>query len=579
MPYRNPSKLSNKLLLGVLCLLLGGFPTSAFSQENSPYPPLDIPLKLSGTFGEFRPTHFHAGIDIKTQGKEGFEVRAIDAGSIRRIRVATSGYGKCVYIEHNNGTTSVYAHLKKFAPKIEAYVKEQQYAQEQFLIQQFPKRNEIPIDANELIGYSGNTGSSQGPHLHFELRNTKNERPLNPLQLGYNIPDSIRPIVQGLYHYKIGEYGTALKTEIPLERKNDSTYAAELKQLAGPTGFGIRLFDRQDLSYNRNGIYKASLWVNGSKRFSYVFDSIDFQDGKKIDALIDYPTYKKERRRIQKLFRDINVDYSFLPEEAPDGIIDFEEGKSYQVKIVLEDYEKNTTTVAFYVEGIENLNPFNAPEFRNEVRPEKDYLFVFDRNEIYVPKNTFYTSVDFLAEAKSDTLVIKNIEQPQRKGFHLQFALPKNLDSIEKAQICLAKFNPKAKKKKNRLSYVWAYKKDSLLQTKSAYPGTYYLVKDSIPPSLTPLNFKEEQWMSNYNYLKLKMEDDFSGVNKYKGTINGQWILLEHEPKDKTLIYNFNDLHFDQAKLELEIEATDNAGNTTIYSTTLFRKAKTEKKS
>ncbi len=293
MPYRNPSKLSNTLLLGVLCLLLEGFPTSAFSQENSPYPPLDIPIKLSGTFGEFRPTHFHAGIDIKTQGKEGFEVRAIDAGSIRRIRVATSGYGKCVYIEHNNGTTSVYAHLKKFAPKIEAYVKEQQYAQEQYLIQQFPKRNEIPIDANELIGYSGNTGSSQGPHLHFELRNTKNERPLNPLQLGYNIPDSIRPIVQGLYHYKIGEYGTALKTEIPLERKNDSTYAAELKQLAGPTGFGIRLFDRQDLSYNRNGIYKASLWVNGSKRFSYVFDSIDFQDGKKLMHLSIIPRIKR----------------------------------------------------------------------------------------------------------------------------------------------------------------------------------------------------------------------------------------------------------------------------------------------
>jgi murein DD-endopeptidase MepM/ murein hydrolase activator NlpD len=135
--------------------------------QNEATPPLDIPLKLSGTFGEFRPTHFHAGLDIKTQGKQGFKVSSIKAGSIRRIRVATTGYGKCLYIQHADGTTSVYAHLKKFAPKIESFIKAYQYEQETFVTQKFLKLGEITVEQGEIIGYSGNTGGSLGQHLHF----------------------------------------------------------------------------------------------------------------------------------------------------------------------------------------------------------------------------------------------------------------------------------------------------------------------------------------------------------------------------------------------------------------------------
>ena len=165
-------------------------------------PPLEIPLKLSGTFGEFRATHFHAGLDIKTQGQEGFKVKSIKAGSIRRIKVGTTGYGKCIYIQHADGTTSVYAHLKKFAPKVERYIKAYQYEKESFIAQKFLKLGEMTVEQGELIGFSGNTGGSSGPHLHFEIRDTKAETPLNPLQLGFDIPDSIRPIVQGLYRYQ-----------------------------------------------------------------------------------------------------------------------------------------------------------------------------------------------------------------------------------------------------------------------------------------------------------------------------------------------------------------------------------------
>ena len=543
-----------------------------FGQEATP--PLDIPLKLSGTFGEFRPTHFHAGIDIKTQGKEGFKVKAIQSGSVRRIKIATSGYGKCLYIEHENGTTSVYAHLKKFAPKIEAFIKAQQYAEEQFLIQRFLPRGEMAVEQGEVIGYSGNTGGSMGPHLHFEIRETKAEKPLNPLTLNFDIPDSIRPIVQGFYQYPIQRWGSGTKKEISLRRKNDSTYMANIQNIGGKTGFGIRLFDRQDQSYNRNGVYSVELYVNGTKRFGYTFDRIDFSDGKKIDALIDYATYREERRRIQKLFNDYGVDYSFIPNELPDGNIDFEEGKSYQVKVILKDYAQNKTQIIFYVEGIAAPFAEENKVAENMISPDKDYLYLYDHHEVYIPKNCFYRPVSLPIIAQKDTLKIEAEQYPQRKGFELKFGFSPALDSLSRQQLCLAKYTPKAKKAKNRLSYVWATKKDSTLHTRSAYPGTYVLAKDSLPPTIKPLNFRNEQWVSNYKYLEFELEDDFSGVQSYRGTINGKWILLEHEPKDKRLTYDFNDIDFDDAALNIVLEATDGVGNKQEFSAIVYRKPK-----
>lgn len=556
----------------IFSLSLFAILSSFLNAQEPPTPPLDIPLKLSGTFGEFRPTHFHAGLDIKTQGKEGFKVSSIKAGSVRRIKVATTGYGKCLYIQHADGTTSVYAHLKKFAPKIESFIKAYQYEKETFLTQKFLKLGEMTIEQGEVIGYSGNTGGSLGPHLHFEIRDTKAETALNPLQLGFEIPDSIRPVVQGFYRYKMDENGLSEKTQLPLERINDSVYQVDLQRLGGTHAFGIRLFDRQDLSSNRNGIYKATVKVNGEETFSYTFDKIDFRDGKKIDALIDYPIYREERIRIQKLFRDLDVDYSFLPKTAPNGFVDFEKDRAYQIEIIVEDYTRNKTYISFYVEGKEDFPADAITAMKNPIETDKDYLFAFDQHEVYVPKNTFYQTIDLVIEEKKDTLIIEEIPFPQRKGFELSIAIPKALDSIERQQLSLAIYDPNEKKEEEQLRYVWTAKKDSILQTKYAYAGQYVLTKDSLAPTIKPLNFKDQQWMSNYKFLEVEVDDTFSGIKSYRATINGQWILMEHEPKDKTLTYNFADIEFDQTQLDFELEVEDQVGNTSVFNATIFRK-------
>lgn len=534
--------------------------------------PLDIPLKLSGTFGEFRPTHFHAGLDIKTQGKEGFEVKSINAGSIRRIRVTTTGYGKALYIQHANGTTSVYAHLKKFAPKIQKQIKAYQYEKKTFTTQKFLQLGALTVEKGEVIGYSGNTGGSLGPHLHFEIRDSKKETPLNPLQLGLDISDSIRPIVQGLYLYDLKGKKTGEKQSIPLSRKNDSVYTTDLLTLGGNKAFGVRVFDRQDNSYNRNGVYNATVRANGTTAFSYTFDAIDFKDGKKIDALIDYSTYKNERIRIQKLFNNLEEEYSFLSAEAPNGILSFEPNRAYQLEFQFKDFSGNTTYIQLFVSGTEQLyKEDKTSAFEKEIVPEKDYLFSKGPYSLYVPQNSFYQTVGFHVNLEGDTLTVETEDAPQKKGFELDYKYPA-LDSLGLKQMCLAKFISGKGKKKDRWGFVSTVKRDSALFTKFAYPGKYIFTRDSISPSVTPKNFREEQWVSNYKYLELEIEDDFSGIAHYEAYINGAWILMEHEPKNNTLTFDFEDLNTDQARLEFKLEVTDQVGNTTHYTTHLFRK-------
>ncbi|MDA9361433.1 M23 family metallopeptidase [Flavobacteriaceae bacterium] len=559
-----------KSSLGIALLFL-----SFFISAQEATPPLDIPLLLSGNFGELRGSHFHAGLDIKTQGRQGFPVKSILAGSIRRIRVTVTGYGKALYIDHANGTTSVYAHLQKFAPKIEKIINELQYKKEQFLIQSYFKTNELTVEQGEVIGYSGNTGGSLGPHLHFEIRDTKAQTPLNPLKLEYDIQDTQRPVIRGLYRYDLNNPRQKKKNEIRLIRKNDSTYTSSIQSWSGKTGIGLRMYDRQDLSYNKNGVYKIAVRLNGKEMIQYTFDKISFDDGKYISTLIDYKTYATEGIRIQKLFRDLPYGFSFLPKDAPNGILNFEAGRSYLLQISLEDFHGNKTYVESYIEGNREITTDNKKKLqiaKNTVKPELDYLFEFENQEVYLPKNTFFEPVDFKIRATQDTLFVGSKEDALQRTFEIQFKTPQ-VDSLETNPWCIARLN-----KKKKLDYVYSIAKDGKRISKGGTPGIYVLSQDTLAPSITPLNFKPKQWLSNYSFLKLKIEDDFSGIKSYRGTINGQWILLEHEPKNNTLTFAFEDIDFDQSQLNFKLEVEDQQGNSSTYETTIFRKAKLVKK-
>ena len=266
--------------------------------------PIDIPIFLSGTFGELRSSNIHAGIDIKTQGREGFPLKAVSDGYVSRIKVSTSGYGKAIYINHPDGKTSVYAHLKKFSAPIVYQVRKKQYKTQSYEVELFFEPTELPVSKNEIIGFSGNTGGSFGPHLHFELRETTTQKPINPLLSHYDIQDSVRPVIHSLIAYTISEdaivNSTNQELQIPFQKINDSIYAADPIEAIGKIGLGIGTYDRHDNTYNKNGVYSITAKLNGTQIKGLQFSKIRFSDSEYLNTLIDYPRYSRTRQRIRK---------------------------------------------------------------------------------------------------------------------------------------------------------------------------------------------------------------------------------------------------------------------------------------
>ena len=527
--------------------------------------PLEIPFSISGTFGEPRSSHFHLGIDIKTQGKEGLEVKSISSGSVSRIRISLGGYGKAIYIDHPNKTTSVYAHLKKFAPKIESYIKKFQYENETYTIQKFPKKDKLLIEKGEVIGFSGNTGGSSGPHLHFEIREKKSQKPLNPLLYDLPVNDLVRPQLQKLFIFYTQENVILNRIQpILLERVNDSLYKTAMIETSGKIGIGIQMFDRQDYSYSRNGVYSTKVFVNGKIISHYKFDKLIINESKKLYQVIDYKNYTQKRLKIFKLFYKSGNKLNFMNTLVDQGIFKVELGKSYQIIIEIEDFSGNKSTIEAFIEGTENK--IKPVELRGRlIKTDREYSFTLKNKELFFPSKTFFNDVKIELFENKDQIEIGPNLFPIANSFEIKFGFNEK-DSLRSAQTFIAK------KMKKSLVYLPTKLEENKLIAKVNELGVYTLARDSVAPTVVPDNFKKNQWLSNYKSLNLKIDDDFSGIKKYRGTINGEWVLFEYEPKRKILTYDFFDKYSEKLKHNLELEVEDNVGNKKIYKTTFFRK-------
>lgn len=557
------------LLLGIISLSLqaqNNYPQDAFRS------PLDIPLILAGSFGELRSNHFHSGIDIKTQQREGLPVYSIAEGTVTRIKVSHWGYGKVIYIAHPNGYTSVYGHLQKFSPEIEAYVKKAQYNKNTYEIELFPAYGDLKLTQGDLIAYSGNTGGSSGPHLHFEIRNSINERPTNPLLYGYDVRDATNPTLLGLYGYPISDdaqiNASAEKVQLNFTKQADGSYLTNKVKAYGSIGFGFHGFDRQDLAANKNGVYAVEQKVNGETYSLYDFESFSFAETRYINTLIDYAHFGKYSQRIQKSFKANGNHLDIYKQLYNKGEIDVKEGMSYQVELLISDYKKNLTKVVIPVEGVKQ-----PLKIEKDIKKTNYYITAKRPNnydlkgaKVYFPANTFYE--DFYADlrADNDTVTIHNNEVAAHRNFTITFDASTYSDE-EKKQLFIARLDSRL-----RPSYTSTYKRGNTFTARTRNLGTYTLAKDTIAPKVYPKNFKDKQWLNNYRYLSVHISDDLSGINTYSVTLNGKWILMEYEPKKNTLTYNFDDNIVDEKECELKVVVTDNVGNTTTYTSTFFRK-------
>ncbi|MDC3079421.1 M23 family metallopeptidase [Flavobacteriaceae bacterium] len=530
--------------------------------------PIDIPIFLSGTFGELRSTNIHAGIDIKTQGREGFPIKAVSDGYVSRIKVSTYGYGKAIYINHLDGNTSVYAHLKKFSSPIEKKVRKKQYNAESFEIELFLNPEELPVSKNQIIGFSGNTGGSFGPHLHFELRETISQKPINPLLSYYNIKDTVRPEIKALFAYPIGENSivnaSQQELQIPFRKVNDSIYVAEKIEATGKIGLGIITFDRHDNTYNRNGVYGITAKLNGIQVKGLQFSKIRFSDSEYLPTLIDYKRYSRTRQRVQKLFRSSSNELAFF-NHVDDGYIEVEVQKNYAYQIKVEDANQNNRYLLVPIVGkdqeVEVLQK-KSPEGK-KIETNRDYLFLYDGAEIYIPKNGVYDTSRFELGFDDNELKVMADHVAIRKDFQIKINAP---DSIVGHYLGV-------KSKKGKIRFVSNTIRDNQFIAKTKKTGIYSVEQDTIPPSINPLQQYDQRWLSNFKTLRFTIDDNETGINSYHAKINGKWALFEYEPKKKELLFNFDE-HFtlEGVKHSLEINVIDNVGNESTHILKFFRK-------
>jgi len=519
-----------------------------FAQHNDDHKyslPIDIPIFLSGTFGELRSSNIHAGIDIKTQGREGFPLKAVSDGYVSRIKVSTSGYGKAIYINHPDGKTSVYAHLKKFSAPIVHEVRKKQYDIQSYEVELFFEPSELPVSKNEIIGFSGNTGGSFGPHLHFELRETTTQKPINPLLSHFDIKDSVRPVIHSLIAYPISEEAIVnsakQELQIPFQKVNDSIYAADPIEAIGKIGLGIGTYDRHNNTYNKNGVYSITAKLNGTQIKGLQFSKIRFSDSEYLNTLIDYPRYSRTRQRIQKLFRSPGNDLEFF-DHLEDGLIDVEIGKYYAYLIKVSDANNNN---------------------RYLFEPNRDYLFMYDGAEVYIPKDAIYDNNRFVLGFDNNLLQIKADHVALRKAFQIKVMAP---DSVVGHYLGLQLKNGKT-------GFISKTIRDNHFVAKIKKTGIYTIAQDTIPPIIKPSQLYDQRWLSNFKTLRFTIDDKETGIRSYQATIDGKWALFEYEPKKKEITFSFDEYFtFEGAKHKLKISVIDNVGNESNHELEFYRK-------
>ena len=575
-----------KKLIPYIIILLFAFPVQSKAQQKFPQhafrSPVDFPLYLSGTFGEIRSGHLHAGIDIKTGGVQGKKVYAVADGYISRIGITLGGYGKALYITHPNGYVSVYGHLEKFSPRIQRYVKAIQYRRKRFTVQIFPPKDSLRVKKGEIIAYTGNTGGSLGPHLHFEIRDARTQHPINPLLFGsIRVKDTEPPLIAQLLVYPVFPYsrinGRHDTLVLPVAGHGKNCFLKNIPVIdaTGPVAFGLRTFDAMNGIRNKNGIYSLKLYRDTLPVFVLKTDSIAFKNTRYVNSLVDYHYLEKTGKQVIRTQLDTNNRLGIYHKVFHHGIFIFKDTVTHRFTFVVKDIYGNTSLLKFSVKD----SPVRTKTTRHHQQPEGDFIR-FDRPAkiksgdlaLFFPKNCFYRSLRLRVATRpaekttlSPVYAIHNRFVPVQKYFTLSIrddSVPAKLK--DKTYIAYA---PDATESFGYAGGTW---QNNRIISKVRALGLYTLMADTMAPEIRPLNFGQGTKVTGKKFLLLKIKDAESGIKSYEGTLNGHWILLEYDAKTGKLTYTF-DQYLKKGKNLFRLDVIDHVGNRNYYTATIYR--------
>jgi len=530
--------------------------------------PIDGRIYPSGTFGELRSNHFHAGLDIKTGGEIGKNIYAVADGYVSRIKISPYGYGHAIYIAHPNGFTSVYGHLSKLLGAHGEYVEQQQYKRQKFAVDLYFKAGQFPVSKGDTIALSGNTGGSGGPHLHFEIRETATQEPINPLLFGLEVKDYITPQIRGLRIYPAEEQSLINGSHNPVSfnlkgwGKDYQLSNSDTITISGDFYTGINTIDKQNDSNNKNGVYQIELWIDSSLFFQQNVERLNFSTTRYINTLIDFDYYKNHQSRYQRTYISPNNRLNIYNKVENDGIISFADSTYHFLQYVVKDIVGNKSVLSFtvFANSTDSIisNQKKASHF---YQPLAENHYEDSLIRIDFPIRSLYDTLSFHFYADS------NVESSNGLAYHLArvgVGLQKNLFIRLK--------NINIKPEFANQVFIGEYYKEEIYPNSAEWDdedltfktrdfGTYLIRVDSIPPTLRLKTKLSTQDTVKLRTLDFYVEDTDSGINQYNAWLNGAWILLNWDPKENHMFCEV-DLS-KRKKNSLKVRITDQVGNVT----------------
>ena len=531
------------------------------AQKNNEFDyksPLGIPLVLASNFGELRPNHFHMGIDLKTEGRTGFNIYSIDDGYVSRVKVSAYGYGKVVYVDHPNGKTSVYAHCLEFKGNIDSLVKSTQVKEQNYEVDIYPTKDVLPVKKGQIIAISGNTGGSTAPHVHFEIRDTKSEHAINPLLYGFDLADHKAPEIRNVKVYSITKDGYRYPNKsklVPVTKGaegyfvsgNTLTIPASYLTKSGGIGLAFDVIDRLDGAANQCGLYGSVLTINGDTIFGQQTKRIPFESTRYVNCHKDYQEYQVNKRKFHKCFKTTENDLPIYIKEG-NGIFHAEPGTTYNVNYTAYDVKDNKSTLSFDL-------VVSAGEFAPDETLVPDLSYLVPGSSLKVEGKGAsvqfgYASTYEPMKIDRETLdyIVGDAATPVHNAYRL---------FIDKSRIGQNNYVEFITAKGRRKTFI-------LLETEGLYYcepncfGSYTLKTDNTPPTIQSVNFTTKSTVYNRKLMEWKIADSETGINDYDLFIDGEWKLLEYDYKTGLVTFNTEGM---EGEKDIKVIVKDEAGN------------------
>ena len=543
------------------------YSTAVFSQQL--VPPLQIPPALSANFGELRNNHFHSGLDYKTQGEVNIPVYSVDEGYVSRINVSPGGFGMALYINHPSGYTSVYAHLNSFSKKIADYIRTKQYEAESFRVDVSLKAGEIPVKKGEQIALSGNSGASGGAHLHFEIRDTKTENPIDVLDfLGNTMKDTLKPEIQALAFYPLEGKGIVngsinpVRITIGQSKSGIPLKPAKTINAWGTLGVGVKAYDRMNGTTNHYGVKFIRLFVDGNRIFSSSMDRYSFDKTRMLNSFIDFEDWRKNKSFYMKSYVEPGNTLP-LYKTLNNGYIDINTEKDYLLRYELEDNFGNILTYSFVVKGQRQV-VLQKSGCTNFMAWNKENSYVNTDFKLTIPIGNLYTDICYTHRRITSFAYYSDLYQVNDKPIPLNTGAQVRIKLNARKIADTSKLGIVEIAKTGKEEWIGGkFKNEGVETIINELGGQFAIGIDTVAPKITAM--KPELWVKNQRII-IKLTDDKSGIATYRGEIDGKFALFTSDVKSNQCIYVFDNTRLSKKQQHTFVfSAVDAVGNKSEY--------------